>query len=65
MKFKVKRLRYNDEFDFMVVIDKSSGVYKLVNLTSKTILINNFQTKDGAAEFLRGINGWEVSVIKE
>jgi len=65
MKFKVTRPQYNDEFEFIIVTDKVTNEYKLVNLTSKTILIQSFSTKYEAVEFLENVKGWEVTSIKE
>lgn len=65
MKYKVTRPEYNDEFEFIIVRDKSTDTYKLLNLTSKTILVQSFLTNYEAVEFLERVNGWEVSIIKE
>ena len=65
MKFKVIRPKYNDEFEYIIAEDKNAKCYKLVNLTSKTILTQKFSTSDEAIEFLKNVNGWEVFVIKE
>ena len=65
MRYKVSRPKYNDEFEFIVVNDKSTGKYRLLNLTSKTILKQFFLTNYEAVEFLERIKGWEVSIIKE
>lgn len=65
MKYKVTRPEYNDEFEFIIVKDKSTDTYKLLNLTSKTILVQSFLTNYEAVEFLERVNGWEVSIIKE
>lgn len=65
MRFRVKRHKYNDEFEFLIVKDKTLNEYRVVNLTSKTLLTFSYRSKEKVIEALYSIKEWDITKIED
>lgn len=62
---KVYRPSYDDTFIYIVCEDKEQlNTYKLVNLTSNTILLPRFNSKDDAIQCCFAIKDWTCEIIE-